>query len=324
MEFVVQDVNEALAKVLPWMLEHGVREPSRNGSVLAAPEPVMTTYLHPTRRVVLSATRNANPFFHFMEALWMLAGRNDVAFVAQFVKRMKEFSDDGVVFNGAYGYRWRRMFGVDQLAHIVLRLRENPADRRIVLSMWDGHHDFDVAPFSKDVPCNTHAYFDVRGGKLNMTVCNRSNDIIWGAYGANVVHFSILQEYLAAAIGVPVGVYRQFSNNFHIYTGTFSEEHLRTVAAESAIHTGWVEELGGPEPLFTVPENVTAEVGLFVAGGYTADYENNALRMAVQMYRAWGLYKEGHMDLAQAAAGEIEAVEWMVACQEWLQRRAKQ
>ena len=33
--------------------------------------------------------------------------------------------------------------------------------------------------------------------KLCMTVCNRSNDMLWGAYGANVVHMSMLQEFVA-------------------------------------------------------------------------------------------------------------------------------
>jgi hypothetical protein len=69
----------------------------------------------------------------------------------------------------------------------------------------------------KDRPCNTHVYFDARGGVLNMTVCCRSNDALWGAYGANAVHFSILQEVIAAGVGIPMGVYRQFSNNFHAY-----------------------------------------------------------------------------------------------------------
>ena len=49
----------------------------------------------------------------------------------------------------------------------------------------------------EEIPCNTAIYFKVREGKLNMTVSNRSNDVIWGTFGANVVHMSILQEYVA-------------------------------------------------------------------------------------------------------------------------------
>jgi len=52
---------------------------------------------------------------------------------------------------------------------------------------------------------------------LNMTVFNRSNDMVYGALGANVVHFSVLQEYMAACIGVEVGTYYQVSSNMHVY-----------------------------------------------------------------------------------------------------------
>ena len=38
---------------------------------------------------------------------------------------------------------------------------------------------------SKDVPCNTHAYFAINAeGSLDLTVCNRSNDLVWGCLGA--------------------------------------------------------------------------------------------------------------------------------------------
>jgi hypothetical protein len=52
---------------------------------------------------------------------------------------------------------------------------------------------------------------------LNITVTNRSNDAVWGCYGANAVQFSVLQEYLAARLGVRVGVYRQVSDSLHVY-----------------------------------------------------------------------------------------------------------
>ena len=118
-------------------------------------------------------------------------------------------------------------------------LRENPEDRRVVLAMWDTAVDLDN-PSSKDLPCNTHIYFRVRPrlgferierirsiagpGEvstalfLDMTVCCRSNDMIWGCYGANAVHFSYLLEYVAAMSGYAVGTYTQISNSFHAYT----------------------------------------------------------------------------------------------------------
>jgi thymidylate synthase len=128
---------------------------------------------------------------------------------------MAEYAEPNGDIHGAYGYRWRNAYGFDQVLEIIQELRMKPSSRQCVLQMWDARLDLGVD--KRDRPCNTHVYFDARGGVLNMTVCCRSNDALWGAYGANVVHFSMLQELMAHGVGIPVGVYRQVSNNFHAY-----------------------------------------------------------------------------------------------------------
>lgn len=207
---------------------------SRNGPVLRFPTPVTTVWKTPHRRVSFSPIRDANPFFHLMEAMWMLAGRNDVKMPSMYAKQLATYSDDGQTLNGAYGYRWRNYFGYDQLDAVIAELKKNPESRRCVVSMWNGMNTQEevetgigmlpeVKPSdllnqtSKDLPCNLQCLFDLHNGKLNMTVTNRSNDMIWGAYGANIVHFAFLQEYMADQIGVDVGTYYQVSNNMHVY-----------------------------------------------------------------------------------------------------------
>jgi len=193
----------------------GQHENSRNGEVLAAPGPVLTEFVNPEYRVLNSALRDANPFFHVMEAIWMLAGRNDSAFVSRFVQRMNTFVDgDSGVLNGAYGHRWRKFFNFDQILEASTMLREYPESRRVVISMWSAD---DLNFRSKDIPCNTHIYFRVVNNMLDMTVCNRSNDIYWGLFGANAVHLSILHEVMAESTGYRMGIWFQFSNNFHLY-----------------------------------------------------------------------------------------------------------
>ena len=89
----------------------GIWQESRSGKVIEYPEPVMTTYKRPEERVLFYPSRDANPFFHLFEALWMLAGKNDLEYVSRFNSRMKDFSDDGKILNGAYGHRWREVGG---------------------------------------------------------------------------------------------------------------------------------------------------------------------------------------------------------------------
>lgn len=222
MEIVVRNVNQAFSEIFLKLKQANLKlEITRNGPAYVFPEPVITIYACPNERVLFHPGRNANPIFHLMEAIWMLAGRKDVGFLAQFNSNMKNFSDDGISFNAAYGYRWRRHFGYDQLEAVIEMIRENKNTRQAVVQIWDAA---DLTKETKDKACNTQIVFDTRNDTLNMTVFNRSNDIYWGAYGANAVHFSFLQEFIAHSVKLPVGFYRQISNNLHLYTDLYDAE----------------------------------------------------------------------------------------------------
>lgn len=221
----VEDVNEALPRALAYLRDCGEYAHSRNGPVRVAPCPVATTYRNPRRRVLFDPLRDANPFFHMFESLWILVGRSDVRSLAWFNKRMGDYSDNGMTFHAPYGFRLRGNFGFDQIEVACVMLRKDPDSRRAVMSIWDVDQDLNTE--SKDIPCNDTIMCRVRrtkgtvhpsGKVLDITVCNRSNDAIWGAYGANAVQFSFLQEYMAHKIGVGVGEYTQMSNNLHVYT----------------------------------------------------------------------------------------------------------
>src|SRR6185312_5208239 len=146
--------------------QHGEKQGSRNGEVLVSPTPVLICNQYPTRRVLFNPRRNANPFFHLMEALWMLAGRNDSEFLNSFVGDFgKRFAESDGTLHGAYGYRWRKHFDLewggaenlpDQLETAVNLLRKNPDDRRVVIAMWDPVAD--LGADKKDICCNTHIY----------------------------------------------------------------------------------------------------------------------------------------------------------------------
>ncbi len=56
----VRNVHDALPAGLDYLEHHGVRRPSRNGSVIVAPGPVTTHYTKPRERVIFWAERDAN------------------------------------------------------------------------------------------------------------------------------------------------------------------------------------------------------------------------------------------------------------------------
>lgn len=338
---IARSPDDGLEQALQLLKVVGVVSDSRNGAVIRAPGPVITTYNAPRQRVSQAPLRDANPFFHLYEALWMLAGRRDVESVAKFAKRMSTFSDNGVDLHGAYGWRWRGYFGFDQLREIVKILRNDSSSRRAVLSMWTPDGDLIAGsgiggPRSLDLPCNTHVYFDAAFGVLNMTVCNRSNDVVWGCYGANVVHMSMLHEFVACATGLPLGSYYQFSNNFHMYAQREDcQRLLHTPVLEAP--AGWLVRFQAPfmyesgrvEPgpvLFERADEADdwlEECEAVVAGAVARqDLKNVFLRdVAVPLIQAHDAYKASVFEEALTLAGQCVASDWRTAAQAWLRRR---
>lgn len=330
-----RNVHAALPRGVDLINTIGVRRKNRNSDtlsdVLQIDGPVTTVYERPDERVLFWPERDCNPFFHVMEALWMLAGRNDVEWPCRFVSNFSQFSDDGKTFHGAYGFRWREHFGGDQIINVIRQLKDDPDTRRAYVGMWDPGHD--CGNPGKDLPCNVGIHFMVNlDGKLDMTVFNRSNDAIWGAYGANAVHMSMLQEYVATNVGLPLGIYNQVSDNYHAYLKTF--EPVRGLAEKvfipgvmqpnSPYAAGEVESY----PLISSdPRRWDDDLHMFLAEPTAVGFHDPFFRrVAVPMYAAYMAWKDnGDKKQAYGIAMEIlqnvHASDWKRACEEWLQRR---
>lgn len=221
--FNIEDPNEGLAQVIRALKTEGITDESRNGPVVRFQRPVCLHYVDPRRRLLSSPVRDGNVVFHLFETMWMFAGMCELQPLLLYNPGMAQYSDDERNLRGtAYGHRWRayRDWG-DQILKVVERLKQNPQDRRAVLTMWD---PCDLGTESKDYACNLQVIFSTRPAapgephKLDMTVTNRSNDLIYGAMGSNMFHFSMLLEYVAHLCGFDVGSYYQVSSNLHLYT----------------------------------------------------------------------------------------------------------
>jgi thymidylate synthase len=343
MEFVFEDVNEALP-VLWHALWNGAKtgdsdiivRDSRNGPVREFRDPVIIKYRYPRQRVLLSKVRDANPFFHLFEAIWMLAGRNDVQFVGKFARRMYDFSDDGGTLYGAYGWRWKH-----HLPTIINNLRTDPNGRRNYIPLFEPN---DVAYKGKDMPCNVGVAFYVRNGCLDMSVFNRSNDLIYGALGANYVHFGFLQEYLAALTGYEVGTYTQISSCLHLYT---EFDITKKMAPHMRDHTptqDYASECVKPSKypiLNTRYEAGWQEDAKYFLETYTygATYEmkerwwNDEFfqHVAAPMFKTWHLFNVNRVftavdatsimssyEAARTAADQIQAADWRYAAIQWM------
>lgn len=326
----------------------GEPEQSRNGTVLVMPCPVTSVYRSPQKRVLLDKNRNANPFFHLYESLWMLAGRDDVASLNNFIRDFGDrFAEPNGAVHGAYGHRWRRAFGFDQLNAIVKKLRNDRTSRQAVLTMWDpGPNCVDLDGDWKDRPCNTHIYFRIRDDGLrhysslsgvrqldhvydrrqvlDMTICCRSNDLIYGAYGANAVHFSMLMEYMAGRVGVAVGRMYQISNNFHIYHSTMPKEPVNTF--EEIDYPGWMtigsdwDRWDNDLMLFMEWHKRLLEIGDALEIRYNNAWFSD---VAERMMLSHELWKSGMKTSARLMAHKIAAPDWQCAALNWFDARSK-
>lgn len=169
----------------------------------------------PAERLLFVPGRNNNVFATIAESMWVLAGRNDLAYLTPYLERAPQFSDDGgKTWRAAYGPRLRDWNGTDQLAEIVKLFRRDPNPRRAAMTLFDPDRDFVE---SHDIPCNNWLHFIARDGQLHLHVAARSTDIWWGFSGINAFEWSLLLEVMAHWVGLDVGRLDFFTSSLHLY-----------------------------------------------------------------------------------------------------------
>lgn len=165
-----------------------------------------------TQRVAVIPARRLNLVFNFAEALWYLAGRDDLEFIETYAPRMRRYSADGVRLTGtAYG---KAIFGHDQWRAVVNELRADPDSKRAVLQIFKG--DELRVPDNPDVSCTLGLQFLIRGGALHAVALMRANDAYRGM-SSDVFSFTFLQEVMAHELGLPVGGYDHLVGSLHVY-----------------------------------------------------------------------------------------------------------
>ena len=302
------NVNDLYEDML-YLLRVAPMETTRGGMVRTIQRPVIATVDKPMERVLFNPERMANPYFHIMEAVWMLGGYNEAHWLEQFNSNIMEYAEPDGRINGAYGHRWRNHWHYDQIAGIIKMLERDPDTRQAVMVMYDPQ--VDPEPHWKDRPCNTHIYFRRVECRLDMTVCNRSNDVVWGMCGANIVHMTILHELVASALAMPIGRYHVMTNNLHIYQRHW--EYMKS--PKSYDHYG---EGVKPTPLLTPKEDyyeLLNECEQFVKNNGNYPCHNTWLRHTVTpMFEH---YQERLMGNYTSDLDNIEATDWRKACVLW-------
>ena len=169
------------------------------------------------------------------ELLWFLIGSPYVqalqdmgchiwdANVADYEKRgLAKFDGDT---GRIYGSQWRDWGegGIDQIANLVTRLREDPFSRYHVVTAWN--------PDDLNAMClpACHIFFQAfvsKDGRLSLHMHQRSCDMFLGV-PFNIASYALLTHMLAHVTGLRVGALTHVLGDAHIYHNHFDQVRIQ-------------------------------------------------------------------------------------------------
>ena len=174
--------------------------------------------INPRARLIQNPERKLSKRFAMAEFIWIMAGKCSLDQISFYNKRMKDFSDNGVDLNGAYGPRlrhWQSPGGdFDQIKSVIERLKKDIYTRQAVMVILDPKKDFSQP--TKDVPCNNYLQFLFRENQLHLMCYVRSNDLLLG-FPYDVFEWTMMQEVIANELKVELGSYYHIVGSAHIY-----------------------------------------------------------------------------------------------------------
>jgi thymidylate synthase len=228
------------------ILENGIEEVSKRQNCKTKAIPGLTFSIDIEKDGFPLLTLRKIPVKMFVaEQIWFISGsRKPEEFLRDFTKVWDDFTNPGDVLTVAYGYRWRKHFGRDQLGLLIDLLEKDSSSRHGVIVTWDPSGDGLGGANKKNVPCPYTFTVNIIGGKLHLHNVIRSNDMILGM-PADVAGFALLQCILAKRLGVKPGVYTHTISNAHIYDSHYE------VAKEIISRNNEHEKI-----VLTLPKNV--------------------------------------------------------------------
>lgn len=153
-------------------------------------------------------TRKLSYKFMAAEALWITSGSNSADDIVPYNKHIAKFSDNGEIFNGAYGPPFN-----EQLPYVVRSLQEESTTRQAVMTIWNRRPE----P-SRDIPCTVAMAWNIRDGELNCHVFMRSSDA-WLGLPYDMFNFTMMTARVASKLGFEVEPGLMYMNlvSSHLY-----------------------------------------------------------------------------------------------------------
>lgn len=177
------------------------------------------------------------------ELLWFIGGSTDSKKLSETGVKIWDANGSRAFLDGlgfteretgdlgpVYGFQWRHFGakyvdchadytgqGVDQLAECIQKIKENPTDRRIIMSAWN---PADLRLMALP-PCHMFCQFFVSKGELSCMLYQRSADMGLGV-PFNIASYALLTHMVAHVCGLKPGEFHHVLGDTHVYLNHFS------------------------------------------------------------------------------------------------------
>ena len=162
------------------------------------------------------------------ELLWFLRGEENITYLKENgVSIWDEWADDEGNLGPVYGKQWRAWEGpdgrvIDQIANVIERIRENPSDRRLIVSAWNPAD----LPKMALPPCHLLIQFYVEKERLSCQLYQRSADLFLGV-PFNIASYSLLTSMIAQVTNLQVGEFVHTIGDAHIYLNHIEQVQMQ-------------------------------------------------------------------------------------------------
>lgn len=156
------------------------------------------------------------------ELIWLLSGETNIKYLTDNgVHIWDEWADKDGNLGPVYGAQWRNFNGqgIDQITDVIERIKNNPQDRRLIVTAWNPAQIEQMAL----PPCHAFFQFDVTpDGYLNCQLYQRSCDMFLGV-PFNIASYSLLTMMIAQVCGLKAGEFVHTLGNAHVYSNHFEQ-----------------------------------------------------------------------------------------------------
>ncbi len=168
------------------------------------------------------------------ELLWFLKGDINVKWLNEHgVTIWDEWADANGDLGPVYGKQWRAWKGYngetyDQISYVVDQIKNNPDNRRMIVSGWNVADLQSLIAGKKTAPppCHTMFQFYVANNKLSCQLYQRSADTFLGV-PFNIASYALLTMMMAQVTGRELGDFVHTFGDVHIYNNHFDQVKLQ-------------------------------------------------------------------------------------------------